>query len=208
MAPSGMGALLVLYSALFSRGVEAVAADMDAGMGPATALMGPHNYAAQEMVNLLLCGRAHSNVFDGERRMEGGEGDETVLRGPPARCTVGLLTLFEHYGYVAVGSHMKDPGSPVWVVCSESHYTVLVHPARPSPAGSRHAFDLFYFDGLANQDEVIRLTVRPPAVDPGPRPAAASGQAPDMDLVPPLNHCIRTAWPGADVDWNDTEPLL
>lgn len=201
---------MVLYSALFSRGVEAVASDMDAGMGPTTALMGPHNYAAQEMVNLLLCGRAHSNVFDGERRMQdgGGGGDETVLRGIPARCTVGFLTLFEHYGYVEVGSRLKDPECPVWVVCSESHYTVLVHPARPSPAGRRRPFDLFYFDGLANQDEVIRLTVRPPASDPAPRAGATDGQAPDMDLVPPLNHCIRTGWPGADVDWNDTEPLL
>ena len=32
------------------------------------------------LVNLLLCGRAHSNVFNGERDMDG-----LVLRGIPSR---------------------------------------------------------------------------------------------------------------------------
>ena len=79
------------------------------------------------MVNLLLCGRAHSNVFNGTKTMEGAaeSGDSVILRGVPARCTfspsltrtagamadsyvaasIGFITLFEHYGYVAVGSH-------------------------------------------------------------------------------------------------------
>lgn len=30
----------------------------------------------------------------------------------------------------------------------------------------------------------------------------------DEDLIPPLEKCIRTKWPGALVDWNDTEPIL
>ena len=41
------------------------------------------------MVNLLLCGRAHSNVFNGTKTMEGAaeSGDSVILRGVPARCT-------------------------------------------------------------------------------------------------------------------------
>lgn len=30
----------------------------------------------------------------------------------------------------------------------------------------------------------------------------------EEELVPPLEKCIRTKWNGAQVDWNDTEPIL
>lgn len=67
-------------------------------------------------MNLLLLGRAHSNVFDGQRTIDegclgegaGGEregrgGDRVVLTGAPARGRVGFLTLFEAYKHVEVG---------------------------------------------------------------------------------------------------------
>eukprot|EP00904_Undaria_pinnatifida_P010389 jgi/Undpi1/6480/HiC_scaffold_20.g08959.m1 len=95
----------------------------------------------KELVNLLLLGRAHSNVFDGQRVLSdgdggakrgtaegeggGGGGDRVVLQGAPCRGRVGFLTLFEAYKHVEVGEHLKTPESPVWVVCSESHYSVL-----------------------------------------------------------------------------------
>ena len=34
-------------------------------------LMGAHNYCSQEMVNLLLVGRAVGNVFDGDKDLDG-----------------------------------------------------------------------------------------------------------------------------------------
>ena len=40
---------------------------MDAVAGERRCLVDRHGYASQEAVNLLLLGRAHSNVFDGER---------------------------------------------------------------------------------------------------------------------------------------------
>lgn len=72
-------------------------------------------------MNLLLLGRAHSNVFDGRRVMgdgsgdattggrrgegeEGGDSDRVVLTGVPQRGRVGFLTLFEAYKHVEVGS--------------------------------------------------------------------------------------------------------
>lgn len=76
---------------------------------------------SQELVNLLLLGRAHSNVFDGDcvipekidnsgsREIvgcqstgDGGGGDRVVLRGAPGRGRVGFLTLFEAHEYVEV----------------------------------------------------------------------------------------------------------
>lgn len=75
-------------------------------------------------MNLLLLGRAHSNVFDGRRVMGDGDGDVTiggrevegeggggsdlvVLTGVPKRGSVGFLTLFEAYKHVEVRRRAK-----------------------------------------------------------------------------------------------------
>lgn len=63
-------------------------------------------------------------------------------------------------------------------------------------------FDLIYYDGLANQDEEIILTVSPYLNHTSTLPR------PDNDLTPPLELCIRTKWSRAFVDWNSTDPLL
>ena len=64
------GCLLVLYSCLLSRSIEGVRSDGD----ESTSLLDRHGYANQSAVNLLLTGRATSNVFD-DKRM-----DDLVLR--------------------------------------------------------------------------------------------------------------------------------
>ena len=54
----------------------------------------------QELVNLLLLGRAVSNVFDGEKRVGGSDG--LLLRGvapSDAPAPVGLLSLLEAHGH-------------------------------------------------------------------------------------------------------------
>jgi hypothetical protein len=259
----GPGIPLVVYSALLTRGIESAAAgvtaDMDTGLGNTNTLIGAHNYATQELVNLLLTGRAHSNVFDGEQRLDDGSADGgadvLVLRGVPRRADVGLLSLFESYDHVKVGSFYKSPRAPVWVVCSESHYSVLfaapagavfppaaapggaaqrrnfghssrgtVHALSPArclglrlvaePAGSRggasaaEPFDLLYFDGLAAQDEVVRLTVTPkPASHSADDDDEAAGEDEDED-APPLERVIHTRWRGAKIDWNGAEVIL
>ena len=70
--------------------------------------------------------RAVSNTFDYTVTLEGGPGDpDTILRGVEERADVGLLSLFEHYQSTTVGEHLKTPAFPVWLVCSESHFSVL-----------------------------------------------------------------------------------
>ena len=142
-----------------------------------------------------------------------------MLRGVRARApSAGLLTGLEAYGYVRVGEHLKTPGRAVWVVYSESHYSLLVAApgasaaaalrlradgggeAAPPPAGG---VDVYYWDGLGDQREPIKLTVRA-NVDgvelPDPNDDAA--------LIPPLDLVLRTKWPGCLVDWNGSEPIL
>uniref|UniRef100_A0A0D6QZU1 ubiquitinyl hydrolase 1 n=1 Tax=Araucaria cunninghamii TaxID=56994 RepID=A0A0D6QZU1_ARACU len=116
---SRMGALLFLFSALLSRGLDAVQADRD---DPAPPLVtAPFGHASQEIVNLLLCGHAVSNVFDD--RMDLGDG--LCLKGIPTNVEVGFLSLLESLNFCKVGQYLKHPRWPIWVVGSESHYTVL-----------------------------------------------------------------------------------
>lgn len=56
----------------------------------------------KELVNLLLCGRAVSNVFDDEMKLDSGNGNFTLLKGIKSRCNIGLLSLFEHYNICKV----------------------------------------------------------------------------------------------------------
>lgn len=182
--------ILLLYSAILTHGIDQIRSEMDEKGGR---LLGLHGYCTQEMINLILQGRAYSNAFDNSINL----GEETVLRGIDSQSDVGLLSLFEHYDSVKIGNFYKSPKYPIWLVCSESHFTVLFSLTRNIDT---FPFDLYYYDGLANQDEVIRLTVDP------------NRHCKDSDvtgnLVPPIEHCIRTKWPKSYINWNDTDPIL
>lgn len=116
---SRMGALLFLISALLSRGLDLVQSDRD---DPSLPLVtAPFGHASQEIVNLLLCGQAVPNVFDGRMDLGGG----MFLKGISQNVEVGFLTLLESLNFCKVGQFLKSPQWPIWVVGSESHYTVL-----------------------------------------------------------------------------------
>jgi len=210
--PYGCGALLVLYSVILTRSLKQVRDDMDDGFtGEVRTLLDHHFYMSQEGVNLLLTGKAKSNVFDGERRLEdqiSKSKDAVCLGGINKRCSVGFLTLQEAYNYIEVGDYFKNPYFPVWVVYSESHYSVLfgldqtcINPGNRNGNG-RNSLDIYYWDMLANQKEVIKLTVQ----------CEHDEELPDVNddlaLIPPLDLVIRTKWKGCFVDWNGTEEIL
>lgn len=122
---SRMGAMLFLISALLSRGLDFIQADRD---DPSLPLVtAPFGHASQEIVNLLLCGQAVANVFDERIDLGGG----MFLKGVSTDVEVGFLTLLESLNFCKVGQHLKCPKWPIWVVGSESHYTVLFafHPS-------------------------------------------------------------------------------
>ncbi|XP_075171871.1 putative ubiquitin carboxyl-terminal hydrolase MINDY-4 [Anomaloglossus baeobatrachus] len=192
------GCILLTVSVVFSRSVELIQQDFDV---PTSCLVGAHAYCTQELVNLILCGRAASNVFNDVMELDSGNGNMTVLKGISCRSDIGFLSLFEHYNVCQVGSYLKTPKYPIWVVCSESHFSVLFCLKKELIGDwkAERRFDLYYYDGLANQQEEIRLTVD------------TSGtyiEDKDNDLIPPLEYCIRTKWTGAAVDWNGADPIL
>ena len=116
---SDLGVLLVLLSLLMSRGFAKVQSDRDDVSQPL--ITSPFGHASQEVVNLFLSGRAVTNVFDGNMEM----GGDYTLKGISTRTQVGFLTLLESLNYMTVGSFLKEPEYPVWVLGSENHYTVL-----------------------------------------------------------------------------------
>lgn len=119
-----------------------------------------------------------------------------------------------------MGKRLKDPYKPIWVVNSESHFSVLFGSdlglaERESgamgahPAPDTRGLDLYYYDELANQDDIIVLTLRPsgPAKAFGFVDGPAASEEPDEDK-PPLEKVIETRWPRVTVDWNGAEPIL
>ena len=100
--PDGPGVVCACVSAVLTRGIGNCKQDVDV-MAETPTMIGGHNYANQELVNLLLSGRARSNIFDGTKDMDG-----LTLRGITDKPLCGFLTLFEHFGYVAAGSLYKS----------------------------------------------------------------------------------------------------
>ncbi|GIX61369.1 microtubule-associated protein [Babesia caballi] len=118
-----MGVMSFTLSVLATRGVEAVRSDMD---DPTHPLVGNYGHSEQELVNLLLQGRAVSNVFDGEEVIQDGDPSLSYkLKGITAQGSVGFLTEREATRHCKVGSFYKNPRFPVWVIGSFSHYSVL-----------------------------------------------------------------------------------
>lgn len=118
---SSMTVLDALASVVASRTIDQVMADMD---DSSTSLIERFGHCSQETLNLMLIGRAVSNVFDRDQPM----GDTgMVLHGVPddSDVFVGLMSELEYLRYVCVGQKLKNPRYPFWVLGSASHYTVL-----------------------------------------------------------------------------------
>ena len=77
-------------------------------------------HCSQELINLILTGRATTNVFDHTVDMSG-----LVIHGISKRPSIGYLTQLESLRYCSVGTYYKTPIYPIWVIGSQSHFTVL-----------------------------------------------------------------------------------
>jgi len=190
------GVVSFFYSVLLSKGLASIPGEMD---NVDCTLVGKFGYCTMEFMNLVLTGFAKSNVFDGDKDLSSGS-DVMILGGVKEQSDIGQLTLFEVYGSVEVGSFLKSPKYPIWVICSESHFSVAFSASGDPPIHS--CFDLIYYDELARQEAPIRLTVDPTAGKPSEVPKSG------LSLAPPLELVISTKYPGCSVDWNGTEKIL
>ncbi|KAE8596152.1 hypothetical protein XENTR_v10015989 [Xenopus tropicalis] len=131
------GVLLFLYSVILTKGIENVKNEIEDAERP---LIDPvYGHGSQSLINLLLTGHAVSNVWDGDRECSG-----MKLQGIHSHADVGFLTILESLRFCKVGSFLKSPKFPIWVIGSETHLTVfftkemaLVAPEAPSEQARR-----------------------------------------------------------------------
>ncbi|XP_015666695.1 ubiquitin carboxyl-terminal hydrolase MINDY-3 [Protobothrops mucrosquamatus] len=136
------GVLLFLYSVILTKGIEDIKNEIEDSSEP---LIDPvYGHGSQSLINLLLTGFAVSNVWDGDRECSG-----MKLLGINKQGAVGFLTLMESLRYCKVGSYLKSPKFPIWILGSETHLTVifakdlgLVAPEAPSEQ-ARRVFQTF-----------------------------------------------------------------
>ena len=191
----------LVYSVILTKGVQQMQEDFDFEVS----LINQHGYASQELVNTMLVGRSASNCFDGDKDMDG-----LVLKGIQRRSEIGFLTLFEHYGNFEVGQCLKKPVLPIWIVQSESHYSIMFSTnfslAAQSITNNSRPFDLIYYDELARQQDDIILTVEPGKYVSGSKMGRDGRQ--HEEHVIPIDSVIRTKWKNANINWNGRTVIL
>uniref|UniRef100_T1IVP6 Ubiquitin carboxyl-terminal hydrolase MINDY n=1 Tax=Strigamia maritima TaxID=126957 RepID=T1IVP6_STRMM len=117
------GVLSFLYSVLLTKGISQVKNEMEDPNEPL--IDGTYGHGSQCLINLMLTGKACSNVWDNDKDISG-----LKLRGISTQSSVGFLTLLEHLRYCEVGWFLKCPEYPIWVIGSETHLTVLFAKER------------------------------------------------------------------------------
>ncbi|XP_024937967.1 ubiquitin carboxyl-terminal hydrolase MINDY-3 homolog isoform X2 [Cephus cinctus] len=117
------GILLLLYTVVCTKGITGMKSEMSDPTEPV--IDSTYGYGSQSLINLMLTGRAVSHVWDHDQDVGG-----LKLRGIDKQNSVGFLALLEHLRYCEVGTFLKSPSHPVWVLGSETHLTVLFSPER------------------------------------------------------------------------------
>ena len=99
---------------------------------------------------------------------------------------------------------MKTPRLPIWIICSESHYSIMfsVDSSLVSKSKGKQEFDLIYYDELARQEDDIILSVSKSA-----KGMEISTNNTDKNVIP-IESVIRTKWKGANVNWNGRTVIL
>jgi len=87
-----------------------------------THLTSQFGQCSQELINLTLTGQAVSNVFDNTLILHDGS---VQCRGISSQVHIGYLTHLEALRYCQVGSYFKSPKFPIWMIGSQSHFSVL-----------------------------------------------------------------------------------
>lgn len=189
MNDKNAGCITFLYSVILTHGIDKIKEEMDY---PDSHLIGEDGYCSQEIINLILIGKAVPNIFDGNVELNSGGEEKSIHHGVSSRSKIGLLSLYEYQGTITVGDFFKTPHYPIWLISGDCHFTVLFATTREilrssTPKGS---FTLFYHDGLAIANEETRLVIKP---------SAKMCPEPKDKSIPVVIRCIYTKWPLASV---------
>merc|ERR550534_2039873 len=108
-----------------------------------------------------MFGAGTSNVFDGAQELGGG----LKLKGVTVpHVDIGYLSEVEALQYLTVGERYKYPRLPIWVLGSQTHYTVLFSgDAKVAKIGNSHerkcrrAFNKHCLDVEAGMCDIAQL---------------------------------------------------
>jgi len=115
--------LTFLYSSLLTKGLDAALGEVEDPSEPL--IDGLFGHGSQSLLNLCITGAAVSNVFDDEKDLGGYK-----LKGVKEQAPLGFLSYLEHLRYCDVGWFLKNPVSPIWVLGSETHFTLAFSPEK------------------------------------------------------------------------------
>nr|CAH0100072.1 unnamed protein product [Daphnia galeata] len=205
----GPAVLLLLYSAVLSRGLDRVNEDL---MGRAANYSGLTNRGhlvtfkgsiSNSVLCLLMTGRASPYLHNGVQ-YRGDEDNAAVAEtGVLIRSPLGLLMWMgneEKTIAANLGSRLKTPIFPVWLVicCDQTGLLFCLDRALMRDYRNEYNFQLHYFTSSHYQTSETILNICTRGFDE---------TEPEIPLST-LDKVIRTKWSGARVNWNGIAPFL
>ncbi|XP_041670022.1 inactive ubiquitin carboxyl-terminal hydrolase MINDY-4B [Cheilinus undulatus] len=207
---SSHGVILFLYSLICSRTIERLQEDLDSSSAHLLNLNLGNFVCRQALINLLLTGRARPHVFNGTLYRDKDDSPlDRPLQGVLNRSDIGYLHWsreeMEHSTLLQVGSRLKTPLFPVWLVSVNGSCSVLfsLKLSLLSDWRMEHLFNLYYYNGQSSQTHTCTLTI-----DTHSHHWEAMSSDTDAERkFPSLEMTIRTKWAGAAINWNGTAPF-
>ncbi|KAH0569852.1 hypothetical protein SS50377_27824 [Spironucleus salmonicida] len=179
---------------ILSRGIDNILAqDFDQTGFNSSSLFSNFNNCSQELVNLMLIGRATASLHDGDLDVGG-----MILKGAHQVSDVGIVTIFEFFDYLKVGKNLKSGVKfPIWVCFNEAHYTVLFCQKWKTRNLESGKLEFVYFDQLDDQKVLYQLSVKYDR---------EGYERNEMDSF--VENLLQTLLPVVGVDWNGADKLL
>ena len=198
-APGGV--VLLLYSALLTRGVDLVRQDISADAGEPPLVLPPFHTCTSELVSLLCRGLAGGNTSS--YTVEGAKQDWGAT-------PIGLLSTQELEQGVPVADTLKSPPYPVWILHGGDHFTTLFAASRRAPTGDAAGatpFVLHHWNGLAPAGPrlaTLRLTAAKGVCGAAPtvhKETFRKAKKGTLDEIVQARDADRTARPGKYATW-------
>ncbi|XP_015436345.1 PREDICTED: protein FAM188B2 [Dufourea novaeangliae] len=201
----GPGAKLLLYSAVLSRGLSKVRADLEEPK--ASILSGCPEEGPISVVILSLTGRASPHLHNGVLHV----GDENTYAVPQwgvlVRSEIGFL-VHEGDGQMSrqPGSRLKTPSLPIWVTLCHGHHGVLFNTNRELLRNyhAERRFEVQYFTCGGSH---ATMTVDTRSNSGNDSEFEGSSKELTDIAATPLEKLIRSKWQDACVQWNGA-PLM
>ncbi|CAF0916486.1 unnamed protein product [Adineta ricciae] len=198
------GVVLFLYSLMLSRTLKKLIEDLDH-----TRLVGDRDEASIQMVMLALTGRALHYFHNGNIEFDiNGNLMERAHIGVKDRCSIGFLYWSKHeddsfWHKQEVGSMLRTPKIPVWLICLNRRYAVLFSTNINLLNNwiYENYFQLHVYTGLKNQEGPCLLSI-----DTREQyPASIYGNffEDNEAIIPEFVQLLHTRWPGCTIENGD-----